>query len=128
MRLQKSQALSFFTYIFKEKEKMNFKVIAVDFDGTLCEDKWPEIGKPNTELITYLKDQQTVGNKIVLWTCRNGDRLLEAVKWCEKLGLKFDTVNENLPEVLEWMGGDSRKIFADMYIDDRSCTEFVFPG
>lgn len=107
---------------------MNFKVIAVDFDGTLCEDKWPEIGKPNTELITYLKDQQTVGNKIVLWTCRNGDRLLEAVKWCEKLGLKFDTVNENLPEVLEWMGGDSRKIFADMYIDDRSCTEFVFPG
>lgn len=107
---------------------MNFKIIAIDFDGTLCEDKWPEIGKPNTELITYLKDQQTVGNKIVLWTCRNGDRLLEAVKWCEKLGLKFDAVNENLPEVLEWMGGDSRKIFADMYIDDRSYTEFVLPG
>lgn len=64
----------------------------------------------------------------MLWTCRNGDRLLEAVKWCEKLGLKFDTVNENLPEVLEWMGGDSRKIFADWYIADRSCTEFRLPG
>lgn len=107
---------------------MNFKVIAVDFDGTLCEDKWPEIGKPNTELITYLKDQQVAGNKVVLWTCRNEDRLLEAITWCEKFGLQFDAVNENLPEVLEWMGGDSRKIFADWYIDDRSCTEFVLPG
>ena len=107
---------------------MNFKIIAVDFDGTLCEDNWPEIGKPNKELITYLKDQQTVGNKVVLWTCRNGNRLLEAVTWCEKLGLQFDAVNENLPEVLEWMGGDSRKIFAHWYIDDRSYTEFSLPG
>ncbi len=49
---------------------MNFKVIATDFDGTLCENKWPEIGEPNEEVINYLKREAKQGTKIVLWTCR----------------------------------------------------------
>lgn len=99
---------------------MDLKIIAVDFDGTLCENKWPEIGAPNKELITYLKEQKASGTKLILWTCRVGEILENAVKWSAEQGLIFDTVNENLPEVLEWMGGDTRKIFADKYIDDRN--------
>ena len=56
------------------------QIIAVDFDGTLCENKWPEIGEPNTELIGYLiMMQKTVGAKIILWTCRIGEMLDRAV-------------------------------------------------
>ncbi len=99
---------------------MDFKIIAVDFDGTLCENKWPEIGEPNKELIAYLKERQTAGDKLILWTCRVGEILDNAVAWSAKWGLIFDAVNENLPEVLEWMGGDTRKIFANEYIDDRN--------
>lgn len=99
---------------------MDFNIIAVDFDGTLCENKWPEIGEPNNELIAYLKKRQEAGDKLILWTCRTNYRLAEAVYWCGKHDLYFDAVNENLRETLEWMHGDSRKIFADEYIDDRS--------
>ncbi len=99
---------------------MDFKIIAVDFDGTLCENKWPEIGEPNLELIAYLKERRAAGDKLILWTCRVGEILENAVKWSAEHGLVFDAVNENLPEVLEWMGGDTRKIFANEYIDDRN--------
>ncbi len=103
----------------KEMEKKN-KIIAVDFDGTLCENKWPEIGAANDELIEYLKKRQASGDKIILWTCRVGELLQQAVRFCYNRGLIFDAVNENLPETLEWMNDDSRKIFANEYIDDRS--------
>ncbi len=99
---------------------MDFKIIAVDFDGTLCENKWPEIGESNKELITYLKKRQEVGDKLILWTCRVGEILENAVRWAAEQGLIFDAVNENLPETLEWAKTDSRKIFADEYIDDRN--------
>lgn len=49
---------------------MDNKIIAVDFDGTLCENQWPEIGEPKKEVITYLKERQTAGDKLILWTCR----------------------------------------------------------
>lgn len=99
---------------------MDFNIIAVDFDGTLCENKWPEIGAPNKELIAYLKERQAAGDKLVLWTCRVGEILKNAIEWSAERGLIFDAVNENLPEVLEWMGGDTRKVFANEYIDDRN--------
>lgn len=99
-------------------------IVAVDFDGTLCEDKWPEIGRPNWDLIRYLNFVQGLGNKIILWTCRTEEKLEEAVVWCELHGLKFDAVNENLPEMIERYGIDTRKIFADMYIDDKAIPVF----
>ena len=101
---------------------MDFNIIAVDFDGALCENKWPEIGEPNKELIAYLKKHQEAGDKLILWTCRVGEILKNAIDWSAEQGLIFDAVNENLPEVLEWMGGDTRKIFANEYIDDRNFT------
>lgn len=99
---------------------IDFKIIAVDFDGTLCENKWPEIGAPNEELINHLKSQQVVGNKIILWTCREGDLLSDAINWCRGHGLLFDAINENLPDVIREFGGSNRKIFAHEYIDDRN--------
>lgn len=60
------------------------------------------------------------GDKIILWTCRVGDKLNEAVVWCYKHGLTFDAINENLPEIIEKFGCDSRKIFANYYLDDRA--------
>lgn len=97
------------------------KIIAVDFDGTLCENKWPEIGEANLKLIWNLTEQkEKYGAKIILWTCRTGEKLEEAIRFCEERGLRFDAVNENLPEVIEWMGGDTRKIYANEYLDDRA--------
>lgn len=96
------------------------KIIAVDFDGTLCENKWPEIGEANCDLISELIFKQQFGDKIILWTCRSGNELLDAIYWCADLGLYFDAVNENLPEIIEKFGKDTRKIYADIYIDDRA--------
>lgn len=96
------------------------KIIAVDFDGTLCENKWPEIGSANEELIEYLRDRQKNGDKLILWTCRVDDMLQKAIEWCKENELTFDAVNENLPEIIENFGSDTRKIFANEYIDDRN--------
>lgn len=101
--------------------------IATDFDGTLCEEKWPEIGEPNWEIINYLKFRRDSGAKIILWTCRTGQLLVNAVEWCKGVGLEFDAVNANLPEVIECFGGDSRKISATEYIEDLACTKFKLP-
>lgn len=95
------------------------QVIAVDFDGTLCKQAWPEIGEENKILIEHLKEQQAAGARLILWTNREGDLLEEAVEWCKARGLTFDTVNANLPELIDLYKNDCRKINADIYIDDK---------
>lgn len=106
---------------------MKSKIIAVDFDGTLCVNRYPNIGFGNCELIHYLKEQKACGAKLILWTCRAGDLLDAAIAWCDEMGLTFDAVNENLPEIIEAFGSDTRKIFANEYIDDLACTRFDLP-
>lgn len=95
-------------------------IIAVDFDGTLCEEKWPEIGKPNWPLIMALRGWRAAGHKLILWTCRCDELLDAAVKWCKTMGLEFDAVNDNLPENIEKYGNNCRKVWADCYIDDKN--------
>ncbi len=97
-----------------------FKIIAVDFDGTLCFSSWPELGEPNLPLIDYLRSWRASGNKLILWTCRAGVALEKAVDWCQKQHLEFDAVNDNLPEIIELYGNNSRKISCDYYIDDKA--------
>ena len=99
---------------------LNYKIIAVDFDGTLCYSNWPELGAPNTMLIDYLLQEKAAGNKLILWTCRAGKALTDATEWCCEQGLTFDAVNDNLPEIVELYGNNSRKITCDLYIDDKS--------
>lgn len=98
----------------------NYTVYAVDFDGTLCGSVYPGIGAPNIALISHLIKRREQGNKIILNTCREGERLQEAIDWCANFGLGFDAVNENLPELIEFFGYDCRKIAADVYIDDKA--------
>lgn len=94
-------------------------IIAVDFDGTLCENAWPEIGPARWPIINAIADAQRQGARIILWTNRAGALLARAVEWSEARGLHFDAVNANLPEIIEQYGSDSRKITADVYVDDR---------
>ena len=97
------------------------RIIAVDFDGTLAGDEvWPEVGEPNLELIEQLKVRRVMGDKLILWTCRNGEALDVAVAWAAEQGLTFDAVNDNLPDVVAAYGHNSRKISCDYYIDDKS--------
>ena len=95
------------------------KIYAFDFDGTLCQEAYPGIGKPNKAMIRYAKKLKEKGNRLILWTCRNGQPLEHAIAWCQEQGLEFDAVNQNLPEILKMFGSDSRKITADYYVDDR---------
>lgn len=106
--------------------QVNLNIIAVDFDGTLCANKYPDIGEANEQVIAYIQSMKAFGYRIILWTCRSGDLLQNAVKWCEQQGIVLDAVNENPPDVIEYFGGDTRKIYASEYIDDKSCTLFNF--
>jgi len=98
------------------------RVIAVDFDGCLCVNRWPMIGAANTEAIQVLIRLREQGAKVILWTCRAGARLDEAVAWCRQRGLAFDAVNDNLPERVALYGGDTCKVSADEYWDDLAVT------
>jgi hypothetical protein len=95
-------------------------IYAIDFDGTLAENAWPEIGQPKAEIIDYVKQLKSDGHKLILWTCREDERLAQAVKWCADQGITFDAVNDNLPELNELYGNNSRKIGADYYVDDKN--------
>lgn len=101
---------------------MNYpEIYAVDFDKTLnLADTYPELGEPNMELIDFLKERRAAGDKIILWTCREGELLKEAVKYCNDFGLFFHAVNDNLPENIEYYGNNCRKVWAHHYIDDRN--------
>jgi hydroxymethylpyrimidine pyrophosphatase-like HAD family hydrolase len=71
----------------------DYKIFAVDFDGTLCQSKWPEIGEPIQPMIDYCIKLREQGHKLILWTCRTGEQIEQAVKWCNKRGLYFHAVN-----------------------------------
>lgn len=98
-------------------------IYAVDFDGTLCENKWPDIGRPNIPLIKFLKAEQQKGNKVILWTMREGDLLDEALMWLmSNHKLLPNAVNDNLQSQQDIYGVNPRKVWADVYIDDHNAT------
>lgn len=99
--------------------------IAVDFDGTIVEHKYPAIGKERTFAFETLKAFQKQGHQLILWTYRSGRELTDAVEYCRKNGLEFYAVNSNYPEEV-FDSSISRKIIADVYIDDRNVGGF--PG
>jgi hydroxymethylpyrimidine pyrophosphatase-like HAD family hydrolase len=97
--------------------------IAVDFDGTIVEHRYPAIGKELPFAIQTLLMLQKQGHRLILWTYRCGLELDEAVSFCRQHGLEFYAVNKNYPEE-EFNGNVSRKILADVYIDDRNVGGF----
>lgn len=98
------------------------EIYAVDFDGTLCEMGYPDIGPPIQEVIDYVKELASNGSRLILWTCRSGDLLQKAVDWCTGQGIEFDAINENLEDRIKQYGGDTRKVSASFYIDDKAIT------
>ncbi|MCK0123594.1 hydrolase [Gelidibacter sp. F2691] len=101
---------------------MNFQnrlIIAVDFDGTIVEDRYPGIGKPRIFAFETLKRLQEDGHRLILWTYRCGKSLDEAVAFCKDNGITFYAVNSSFPEE-QFDNTKSRKINADLFIDDRN--------
>ena len=103
------------------------RIIAVNFDYTLSIGaKFTNVGTPNRDLFHYLINQQRQGNAIILWTCRTGKPLEDAIAFCKNYGLEFDYVNENHPNIINSFGNNPRKIFANLYIDNSSAGPFDF--
>jgi hypothetical protein len=99
--------------------------IAIDFDGTIVEHAYPAIGKEMLFAFDTLKLMQKAGFNLILWTYRTGKELDEAVEYCRRNGIEFYAINKNFPEeVVD--ENTSRKIIADIYIDDRNIGGF--PG
>lgn len=97
-------------------------IIAVDFDGTLVEHKYPTIGETIPHVLEFVKQTKASGNKYILFTCRNGKELEEAIRWCIENGIPPDAVNDDVEEIKNSDFGRSKscKPFADVYLDDRA--------
>ncbi|NPA35342.1 MAG: hydrolase [Chlorobi bacterium] len=99
-------------------------IIAVDFDGTIVEHRYPAIGKEKLFAFETLKALQDQGHQLILWTFRSGKELDDAVEFCRRHGLEFYAVNKSYPEE-EFSPEISRKINADIFIDDRNLGGFI---
>ena len=95
-------------------------IIAVDFDGTIVEHRYPRIGEEIPFAIDTLKLLQQEKHRLILWSVREGTLLEEAVKWCKARGLECYAVNKDYPEEQKSHQGFSRKLKADLFIDDRN--------
>ncbi|MFV0305335.1 MAG: BT0820 family HAD-type phosphatase [Moheibacter sp.] len=105
---------------------MKSYLIAVDFDGTIVKDAYPKIGKPMLFAFESLKELQIQGHRLVLWTYRHGKALEEAVEFCHENGIEFYAVNSSFEGEIFEIEKQSRKIHADLFIDDRNLGGF--PG
>ena len=94
--------------------------IAVDFDGTIVEHRYPKIGEEIPFATETLKILAQERHKLILWTVREGELLEEAIEWCRQRGVFFYSVNKDYPEDEKSHNGFSRKLKADLFIDDRN--------
>lgn len=94
--------------------------IAVDFDGTIVEHRYPKIGEEIPFATETLKILAQERHKLILWTVREGELLEEALEWCRQRGVFFYSVNKDYPEEEKSHNGFSRKLKADLFIDDRN--------
>lgn len=101
-------------------------IYAIDFDGTIVENKFPLVGKLNDEAFEFIKQLEKDGDQWILWTMREGDRLKEAVSFLENIGLHPDAVNDNIQKLKDDFGNNPRKVFANVYIDDHNAGGLQF--
>lgn len=104
----------------------NSKIIAVDFDGTIAEDAYPKVGKAKMFAFETLKRFQQDGHRLILWTYRHGKELDDAVEFCSKNGVEFYAINNSFSGEEFNPANASRKLNADIFIDDRNLGGF--PG
>jgi hypothetical protein len=94
-------------------------IIAIDFDGTLHTGTFPEIGEPKPGAVQAMQKLKLDGHRLILWTCRCGERLTNTINWLLNNQMPFDLVNENTASSVTHFGSNSRKINADLYVDDK---------
>lgn len=94
-------------------------IIAVDFDGTLCEMKYPEIGTIKPYARDVMKKLKEDGHYIIIWTCRTKQHLIEAVNWLLANDIPFDRINDHNPDNAAKYGDAGQKVYAHLYIDDK---------
>jgi|GEM_PF-3232634 len=94
-------------------------IIAVDFDGTLHTGEYPYIGAISPYAKKYMKKLKDDGHYLIIWTCREGDTLTEAINWLLSQDIPFDRVNDHELENKARYGGKTRKVYAHLYIDDK---------
>jgi hypothetical protein len=95
-------------------------IIAVDFDGTLHTGEYPETGAPAPYAIETMKRLKSDGHYLIIWSCRQGKCLVDMVNWLIEKNIPFDRINSNHPDNVVRHGYESRKVYADVYIDDRN--------
>ena len=95
-------------------------MVAVEFDGKVCEENSPGIGKEKPMVLMSIKPIQSLGVYTLIWTCRSGKDLKNAINWCVTKGLEFDKYNEHADCFLSQFDCLGPKIGADMYIDDKA--------
>ncbi len=96
-------------------------IIAIDFDGTIVEHRYPNIGREIPFATATLKKLIEERHRLILWTVREGELLDEAINFCKERGVEFYSINSNFPEEEQPENGTScRKLDADLFIDDRN--------
>ncbi|QCX52267.1 BT0820 family HAD-type phosphatase [Elizabethkingia sp. JS20170427COW] len=105
---------------------MTSKKLAIDFDGTIVEDAYPKVGQAKIFAFETLLKLQSEGYRLILWTYRSGQALQDAIDFCKKNGLEFYAVNSSFEGEIFDNETQSRKIDADLFIDDRNLGGF--PG
>lgn len=99
---------------------MNTWIVAIDFDGTIVEDKFPEIGELKPGAVEAINALYKAGYTIIIWTCRTGINKARSVEFLAKQGIKWHYINEGSKANVKAYGGvDTRKVFADVYVDDK---------
>jgi hypothetical protein len=94
-------------------------IIAVDFDGTLHDGEFPNIGEPMPHAQWVMNQFKEDGHFLIIWTCRCGDRLTDAINWLLENNIPFDRINDHEPGNVAKYGSNSRKVYAHLYIDDK---------
>lgn len=102
-------------------------IFAIDFDGTIVSNAYPEIGDLNVQMADFIIDLKSKGHRWILWTCRMGKELEAALTFLKENNLNPDYVNEPIEEIFTMYPDNPRKIFADCYIDDRNAGGLVIP-
>jgi hypothetical protein len=95
-------------------------IIAVDFDGTLHNGEWPAIGCPAVYSIEMMQRLKGDGHFLIIWTCREGEYRDDMVNWLTKWNIPYDSINEHNWVQLESFPYESRKVYADVYIEDKN--------
>lgn len=101
-------------------------IVAVDFDGTIARSDYPVILGEMPYAKEVLKELKANGHYIIIWTCRTGRALIDAVNWMLEHEISFDRINDGQPENVALYGGEGRKVYAHCYVDDKNVGGF--PG